>query len=118
MKIKVGEKILTKISQYIDLNLYTKLAILTDDLIGNFWLNELKKSLKKDFLLIEEIIKKYQLFQKINLSKIDLKNLMINDKKNINQKILLSLPEKIGKAVFNVYMPEKIINLAIDYISI
>jgi 3-dehydroquinate synthase len=73
---------------------------------------------KEDFFLIEEIIKKYQLFQKINLSKVDLKNLMINDKKNINQKILFSLPEKIGKAIFNVEVPEKIINLAIDYINL
>jgi len=73
---------------------------------------------KEDFFLIEEIIKKYQLFQKINLSKVDLKSLMINDKKNINQKILFSLPEKIGKAVFNVEVSEKIINLAIDYINL
>jgi 3-dehydroquinate synthase len=73
---------------------------------------------KEDFFLIEEIIKKYQLFQKINLSKVDFKRLMINDKKNINQKILFSLPEKIGKAVFNVEVSEKIINLAIDYINL
>mgnify|MGYP001066689994 CR=1 FL=1 len=73
---------------------------------------------KEDFFLIEEIIKKYQLFQKINFSKTDLKNLMIKDKKNINQKILFSLPRKIGEMVFNVKVPEKIINLAIDYISL
>jgi len=73
---------------------------------------------KDDFLLIEEIIKKYQLFQKINLAKGDLKDLMVKDKKNINQKILFALPERIGRAIFNVRVPEKIINLAIDYISL
>lgn len=44
-----------------------------------------------------------------NLSVKDILQVMSFDKKNIGKKILFSLPERIGKVVFNVEIPEELI---------
>jgi 3-dehydroquinate synthase len=52
-----------------------------------------------------------------NLSIKDILRVMSFDKKNINKKILFSLPEKIGKVRFNIEAPENLIIKAIKFIT-
>ena len=49
MKIKVEEKILSRINQYFDFDGYSKIGVLTEKIIASFWMKEFKKSLKKIF---------------------------------------------------------------------
>lgn len=73
-----------------------------------------------DFLKIKNAINNAGLPEKINLKKSYLEKIfkiISFDKKNLNGKILFSLPKKIGKVDYNIEVPKELIVDSLNYFS-
>lgn len=73
---------------------------------------------EKDSETIEKSLRNAGLPIRTDLPTDAIRKLIVHDKKNNAQKILWSLPKKIGQAVFNIEAAEKLIVKAIQYIQI
>lgn len=73
---------------------------------------------EENFKIIENVLNNAGLPIRTNLSADGIKKFIIHDKKNVSNKILWSLPEKIGAVKFDVKTPEELVIKTIKYIKI